>query len=365
MSPSEAARPGRRIANAACIVLAVIAGGAGCHPKGAAAESKPNDTRIKVETAPAVERQVPVEIALTGVLEANERTDLTANATGRVNRLFVELGQVVAAGAPIAKLDARSAALTQQEAAANAATAAEQLASSQRDCARYKALLDTSAISQAEYDHAMLQCKTGVTSELAAKARAAQASQSVNDSTIRAPFAGRIADRMIHVGDYVHPDTKVVTLLSDDPLRLRLTVPEPDIFAVKPGILVRFDTLGVQNRSFEGTVKYIGGEVRAQTRDVVVEAIVDNHDGALLPGMFVTAHLAIGQTKLPVVPKSALVARDIGQSVFVVAGDRLQQRIVQSGAVMGESVAITDGLKAGENVVTNPTAATVDGALVE
>ena len=356
-------RPGQRIAAAARIVLAVIAGGAvgaGCHPKGAAAESKPKDTRIKVDASPAVEQQVPVEIALTGVLEANERTDLTANATGRVNRLFVELGQVVAAGAPIAKLDARSAALTQQEAAANAATAAEQLASSQRDCARYKALLDTSAISQAEYDHAMLQCKTGVTSELAAKARAAQASQSVNDSTIRAPFAGRIADRMIHV-----PDTKVVTLLSDDPLRLRLTVPEPDIFAVKPGILVRFDTLGVQNRSFEGTVKYIGGEVRAQTRDVVVEAIVDNHDGALLPGMFVTAHLAIGQTKLPVVPKSALVARDGGQSVFVVAGGRIQQRIVQSGAVMGESVAITDGLKAGENVVTNPTGATVDGALVE
>jgi membrane fusion protein (multidrug efflux system) len=291
MSPSERAPRLFGVGLALCVAAVAVAG---CSSKGAAAEAKPKETRIKVSTAAAVAQQVPVEIALTGVLEANQRTDLTANATGRVNRLFVELGQVVAAGAPIAKLDARSAAFTQQEAAANAATAAEQLASAQRDCARYKALLDTGAISQAEFDHESVQCKTGASSELAAQARAAQASQNVNDSTIRAPFAGRIAERMIHVGDYVHPDTKVVTLLSDDPLRLRLTVPEPDIFAVKTGTMVRFDTLGVQNRSFQGEIKFIGGEVRAQTRDVVVEAMVDNHDGVLLPGMFVTAHLATG-----------------------------------------------------------------------
>jgi membrane fusion protein (multidrug efflux system) len=364
MSPSEVMRRRPFVGLALSIALAAIAGG-GCHPKGAAAESKPKETKIKVDTAAAVEQEVPQEIALTGVLEANQRTDLTANATGRVNRLFVELGQIVAAGAPIAKLDARSAALTQQEAAANAATSAEQLASAQRDCERFKALFDLGAISQAEYDHTTVQCKTGASSELAAQARAAQASQTVNDSTIRAPFAGRIADRMIHVGDYVHPDTKVVTLLSDDPLRLRLTVPEPDIFAVKQGITVRFDTLGVQNRSFQGVVKFIGGEVRAQTRDVVVEAMVDNHDGALLPGMFVTAHLAIGQTKLPVIPKNAIVVRDSGQSVFVVATGRLQQRVVQPGAEIGDNVAITDGLKSGEVVVVNPTSAAVDGALVE
>src|SRR5271170_1286846 len=115
MSPSENVR-GRPYVGVALLLAALVA--AGCQTKGAAAEAKPKDTRIKVESATAVERLVPQEIALTGVLEANQRTDLTANATGRVNRLFVELGQVVAAGAPIAKLDARSAALTQQEAAA-------------------------------------------------------------------------------------------------------------------------------------------------------------------------------------------------------------------------------------------------------
>jgi membrane fusion protein (multidrug efflux system) len=81
--------------------------------------------------------------------------------------------------------------------------------------------------------------------------------------------------------------------------------------------------------------------------------------------MFVTAHLATGQTKLPVIPKVAVVARDSGPSVFVVAGDRLQQRVVQTGADVGDGVAITDGLKVGENVVVSPTATTADGALIE
>jgi RND family efflux transporter MFP subunit len=279
--------------------------------------------------------------------------------------VFVELGQRVPAGAPIAQLDSRTLVLGEREATANAQAAAEQLASSTRECDRNKALLDSGSISQAEYDRAMGQCRAQTASAQAASARAAISGQTITDSTIRAPFAGKIAERMVNVGDYVRADTKVVTLLTDDPLRLRLTVPEPDIGSAKEGVVVRFETVAVANREFSATLKYIGREVRAQTRDVIVEGIVDNHDGALLPGMFVTAHLAVGETKLPVITKRALVAGDTGQSVFVVVGDRLQQRIVQTGVALGDDVAIGGGIAAGDRVVVNPTNATVDGALVD
>jgi RND family efflux transporter MFP subunit len=322
-------------------------------------------TRIHAEMTTAEARPVPQEITLTGVLDANQRTDLSANATGRVIRVFVELGQRVAARGPIAQLDARSAALSQEEAKANVQSAVEQLAESRKECDRYKGLLAKGAITQQEFDRAIGQCETQTDSAQVARARAEEAGKTLSDATIRAPFEGKIADRPIHVGDYVHPDTKVVTLLADDPLRLRLTVPERDIFAVKEGLMVRFETAGLPNRTFQATVKYIGGEVRPQTRDLVVEAVVDNHGGALLPGMFVSAHLATGKAQLPVIPKSALVDARTTPSVFVVEGDRMHQRLVQTGAPVEDGIAIMEGVRAGDRVIVNPSSAMSDGALVD
>jgi membrane fusion protein, multidrug efflux system len=326
--------------------------------------AKQAEPRLKVSTAETTTQPVPREITLTGVLAANERSDLAANAAGRVVRVFVELGQRVAQGAPIAQLDKRTAELVAREADANVQTVVEQRKSSQKDCDRYQKLLATGAVTQQQHDRALGQCQIQGSSEVAARVRVEQAAQTLSDATIRAPFAGKIADRAIHVGDYVVPSSKVVTLLADDPLRLRLTVPETKIASVKAGLAVRFETAGVPDRSFQAVIKFLGGEVREQTRDMVIEAIVDNHDGVLLPGMFVTAHLATGLQQLPVVAKEALVS-GATQSVFVRDGDRVRQRLVQLGPPVGEQLSILDGLRAGDKVVLNPSKELSDGALVD
>ena len=330
----------------------------------APASDRPVEKPVHVDTVVAALRSVPKEVPLTGVLAANERTDLAANASGRVMNVFVELGARVAKGDRIAQLDARAAALSQVEAIANAKTSADQLATSVLDCMRYQGLLAKGAITQQEYDRAMGQCQSQSSSQDAARARAVQAGQTVGDATIRAPFAGKIAERSINVGDYVRPDSKVVTLLSDDPLRVRLTVPERDIFAARAGVSIRFETLGLPDKEFSAVLKYIGGEVRAQTRDLVVEALVDNKDGVLLPGMFVTAHLPIGEEKLPVVPRTAVLMTENEPGVFVVVDGRLQHRLVQTGAVLGDDIVLQSGVKEGENVVIRPDDKSVEGALV-
>lgn len=333
-----------------------------CHEQ-EEARAKPAAARPEVSTVTIGTARLPREITLTGVLAANERSDLAANASGRVTKVFVELGQRVAQGAVIAQLDKRSAALAAREADANVQTLVTQLNASKKDCDRYQKLLAKGAITQQEYDRAIGQCQTQGSSEAAARVRVEQASQSLADSTIRAPFAGKVAERFVHVGDYVMPSSPVVTLLSDDPLRLRLTVPESDIGSVKTGLAVRFETAGVPGREFSAVVKYIGGEVREQTRDMVIEAIVDNADGALLPGMFVTARLATGESELPVISKQALVEGST-PSVFVLDGERVRQHLVQLGPEQGEQLSVLDGLAAGDKVVLAPTKALSDGALV-
>ncbi len=158
-----------------------------------------------------------------------------------------------------------------------------------------------------------------------------QAVQTLTDSSIRAPFSGVIAERFVHVGDYVHADTRVVTLLVDDPLRLELTVPEANVGSVHAGLAVSFETVALPGRTFTATVKYMGGEIREATRDLVVEAVTDNHDRALLPGMFVTAQLPVGEVTLPVVSEKALVHHGDNDSLFAVVDGHLEERVVQVG----------------------------------
>jgi membrane fusion protein (multidrug efflux system) len=357
-------RPRARAGALAALTLAALA--AGCsHASAADATGEPPVPKIHVETAPVNEQPVPKMLRLTGVLSSNERTDLAANASGRVVKTFVERGDHVAAGALLAQLDTRSAALTRAEAEANAASAATQLTNLLADCQRYQSLLAKGAITQQEYDRQATSCETQAASEEAARARAAAAVQTVSDSSIRAPFSGVIAERFAHVGDYVHSDTRVVTLLVDDPLRLELTVPEANVSSVHPGLAVSFATVAVPGRTFTATVKYMGGEIRPATRDLVVEAVTDNPDHALLPGMFVTAEIPVGQVTLPVVPAKAVVDRDGSDMLFAVVDGHLETRVVQLGAKVGDLVAVADGVKKGEQVVVSPPANAVDGAQVE
>jgi RND family efflux transporter MFP subunit len=346
--------------------LVALAVSAGCqHAVAAPEEAKVAVAKIHVETAPVAVQAVPKLLTITGVLEANQRTDLSANAQGRVVRTFVERGDHVKAGQLLAQLDIRAAVLTQAEAVANAASVTETLKNVRADCERYKKLLERGAITQQEYDRQTTSCATQSSSEEAARTRAAEAAQTLNDAAIRAPFTGVVGERFVSVGDYVHPDTRVVTLLVDDPLRLQLTVPEPSIGFVKEGLVVSFETVSRPGKTFQGTVKFLGREVRQNTRDLVVEAVSDNPEHALLPGMFVTAHLRVGEETVPVVPKKAIVRMESSDTVFVVVDRRVEQRVIQPGAIVGDSVAVLDGVKQGEALVAAPTPQTVDGAEVD
>jgi membrane fusion protein (multidrug efflux system) len=338
----------------------------GCtHKTAEAVEEKPVAAKVHVQTVVAAEQSVPKLLALTGVLSSNERTDLAANAVGRVVKTFVERGDHVTQGQLLAQLDARSAALSRAEAEANLASAADQLKNVRADCERYASLLAKGAITQQEYDKQATSCQTQAASEQASRVRAAEAVQTVTDSAIRAPFGGIIAERFVHVGDYVHADTRVVTLLVDDPLRLELTVPEANIASVHAGLAVSFETVALPGRTFTATVRFMGGEIREATRDLVVEAVTDNRDHVLLPGMFVTAQLPTGVVKMPVVPANALVHHNDNDSVFAVVEGHLEERVVQLGPKVGELVAVADGVKQGDHVVISPPQSAADGMQTE
>lgn len=353
----------RSIGFFACIASLMLAACSKTESSGQA--RKPPVAPVKVDTAPIVERSVPRIVPLTGTLAAELRTELTANATGRVVKTSVERGQQVEQGALLAQLDIRSAAANAAEARASVMSAKTQLDAARAECERYDALVARGAITQQEHARQAASCTQQLAAVAVSQARASTASIAVGDGTIRAPFSGVVTERLVSVGDYVQPSSKVVTLVVSNPLRLRLTVPERRIGAVKEGALVTFAAAALPGRTFSGTVKYLSGEVRPTTRDVIVEATVPNADGALLPGMFVEVSLHAGERKLPVVPKSAVFTTGQERSIYVVEQGRLELRIVKLGVEAGDAFAVEEGAAVGNVVVLHPSPALGDGTPVK
>jgi RND family efflux transporter MFP subunit len=348
------------------LLLALAAAAAGCGTRASASTAaETNGPRARVETAEVREQPMPRSIALTGTLRGDRETDLAANAVGRVVETFVERGAEVKKGDLLARLDVRAAALSAAEAQANAALTRAQEETAKRECERYGALLESGAISRVEHDRIADQCRSAPLSVAAASARARAAAQGVGDGQIRAPFDGVVAERFVDVGEYVRQDSRVVALVSKGAPRLRFTVPEASLAAVKAGGALTFTVPAYPGRSFAGTVRWVGAAVRETTRDLVAEAEVQDPDGALRPGMFASVALATAEVPSPVVPRSALVPRDGRAHLFAVVDHRLEERVVQTGVEKGDAVAVLRGVRAGEAIVINPSEALQNGQAVE
>jgi RND family efflux transporter MFP subunit len=356
-----------------------------------------------VTSAAAVEEPIVRFIRATGTLMAEDQADVAAETAGRVVSTPIERGSRVAEGAEMVRVVATETNAQLKEAEANAAqiearlgltanaafdvnavpevqTAKASYALAQEEFNRIKSLLDQLVVSQSEYDQRRTQmeaarqqyeaAKNGAAQQYqslqAARARVTLARKAVADTVVRAPFSGVVAERLVSVGDYVTKGMKVAVVVRVNPLRVVLTIPEQFVSAVGAGQPVNFEVDAYPGRSFEGKVKYISPSLEADRRALTVEAVVPNSSGNLKPGLFATARLEQPSRTPGVLVPSAAVQTTAGTSrVFVVKGDRVEERIVTTGQVVGELVEITNGLKAAERVATSNVGKLADGMRIK
>jgi membrane fusion protein (multidrug efflux system) len=320
---------------------------------------------VHVQTVQVAEHPMPRYLTVTGSLRANEESSIAADVSGKVLQVFIERGQAVRRADIIATIDARSAILGAAAAQAQSKLAQSQLEQARRECERVKHLLDTGAISQAEYDRQTSQCTEQQWSAAAAEAQQQSATKLVGDTRIRAPFDGVIGERLNNVGQYVETSTKVASIYAPDPLRLQLTVPEADLGAIKESMPVTFSVAAFGDETFSAHVKYISPNVRESSRDLVIEAVAPNTSRRLRPGMFAIARLELGEQTSAVVPAAAVSRDETEARVFVVGGNKqIQERLVSLGETKGDEVAVLNGVRPGESVVVKPGLDVRDGAHV-
>ena len=369
---------------AACVAsfAFISAGCRGTETAGPAAEPR---APAAVAVAPVKGVDEPVIIEATGSFQADESSDVAPESSGRVTETPVDVGQHVAKGAVLIRIQAVDANLRLQESRASVerAEANLKLAESQNSLAqttarRNEALLKGGLVPQTTADEARTQAETSANSVLVARATVAQsraqlalAEKAVNDVVVIAPFAGYVSARRVAAGEFVQPSTAVVTLLRIDPLRLQLTIPSVQAGDIAAGqaVIARVDAF--PGKTFEGKISAVNPQIAAESRSFMVEARVPNPGGQLKPGMFAVASINQGRTeRAMLVPKRAVV-EDVNTNsfrVFVVDKENIARvRVVQLAARQNqpESTKILTGIKEGERVATSNLADLYDGAVIQ
>lgn len=304
-----------------------------------------------VVTVPARWEDFAHEVEAIGTARANESINVTAKISNTVAAIRFEEGEWVSAGKVLVELDGT-------QARAELAIADAALKESRSQFNRSRELFATKALSEAQLE----QLEATL---LANEARVAAARSRLEDTVIRAPFAGRVGLRRVSLGSLVSPGEVITTLDDLSVIKLDFAVPETFLATLAPGLAIRARSPAYPNEIFEGRVASLDSRVDPVSRAVTVRARLDNRDGRLKPGMFMTVTLVRMEGRALMLPEQALVPEQDRQYVFRVRDSRAVKTEVQTGRRRPGQVEIVSGLDEGDSVVVEGTLKLRDGAPVE
>jgi membrane fusion protein (multidrug efflux system) len=274
---------------------------------------------------------------------------ISAELAGTVAEIAFESGKLVKKGDVLLKLDASA-----EEAQLRSAQADSELAG--KDFERAKDLTTRKVISAAELDAAQ--------SKYSQKKAAVENMQSVIDKKqIRAPFDGIAGIRAVNPGQMVKVGDGLVSLQAMDRVFIDFSLPQQQLADVTPDLPVKVTTDAIPNREFEGKLTAINSTIDPATRNVSLQATLENSDHALRAGMFARVRVLLPQQKQTLfIPSTSVSYAPYGNSIFVIEKKTdektkqealvLRQAFIRTGETRGDFVAITDGAKAGEQIVS-------------
>lgn len=288
-------------------------------------------------------------LTATGSLEAVQGVTVTAEMTGKVERIAFEAGSRVAAGDLLVQQD-----IAAENAQLRAAEAASGLA--RLNFERAETLLPDRAISRSDYE-------TTRASLAEALAQADNIRAMIAKKTIRAPFAGRLGIRQVNLGQVINDGQAIVVLQSLDPIFVNFLLPQQRLAQLRPGLEIRVLCNALPGQTLTGEITVIDPKVDAATRNIRVQATLSNPDERLRAGMFVGVTVVLpGTEAVLTIPTTAVLYAPYSDSVFVIeekkdaagapAGQRVRQQFVTLGEKRGDFIAVVSGLSAGQTVVS-------------
>jgi membrane fusion protein, multidrug efflux system len=387
------------LAFAALIAVASPGCSSGDKAQATAGEDKARPIKTEPVRAESIRRNVDV----VGTLAAEDQVTISAEASGSVSRILVDLGDRVVAGQVLVELDREKLQYSadEQKAALDRALAKygaaspdrlppiEQTPDVQRAAAELlqakqafdraaelykrqlvpKQVLDDADVAsrtkQAAQESAMQNAKN-LRADIAASVAAAKlADRQLRDASIRAPFNGYVEKRLVSLGQLVNVQTPVMSVVRVDPLKVTAEIPEALAPWVKVAQPVTLLVDAYPDKPFTATVSRISPSVTTQTRAFPFEALVPNPENLLKPGSFARVHLESSRVdQVRTVPFASIQYRYGVNRVFLVQSGQLTAREVKLGERTGERVEILSGVEAGSEVAITDVDQLADGQRV-
>lgn len=303
----------------------------------------PTDT---VTTAVARAESWETSLSAVGSLTAVQGVTVAAELSAKVVEIAFQPGGKVKRGDLLIRQDT-----SVEEAQLPGAEAQVNL--TQSVIARDVEMLKEKILSQADYDAA-------VANHQQAMAQAGALRATIAKKAIHAPFGGRLGVRQVNLGQILREGDPIVTLQSLEPIYVNFTLPQQELSRLRVGLPVRVTCDAFPGLAIDGRITTVNPLVDADTRNVQLQATVSNPEEKLRPGMYVTAAVDLPvRNKVVAIPAPSVLYAPYGDSVFVVVDDTkgksgklLRQQFVRLGEKRGDFVAVAEGLKEGETIVS-------------
>lgn len=331
-----------------------------------------------VEVASVMSRSFGEELSVAGTVTPFAEAKLSPKIMGRVASVTADVGQRVKQGDTLLTIEQSDylAALKQAEASlamaeANSIQAETGYENARLNYQRFEELFRQGAVSQSQLEAAKGQlaaaesaCKANQAQILQFKALLEKARSDYSNTEVKAPFTGVVAQRFVDIGEMVSQQTPVFTLIQDDPLLVRINLPENVVSRVSPDQQVDI-FVAATGKTYKGAVKSVAPQADSQTKAFAAEIKLAGVSQEVKPGMVAELRITTKQVdNALVVPTDALLDEDSGAGIFVVENGIARHRKVTTGLVGHGYTQVVSGLQQGELVVVKGNHLLVDGMKV-
>ena len=307
-------------------------------------------TAVAVKTATATIETVKRPVSLIGTVRAYQDVVLVAEVAGQIRQIMAKPGDYMPAGGPLLKIE-------DDLPRANFAVADANLKKARKDLERFQALKAQNATTDAQLDNAVLAVEQAEANHVLMK-------QQLDRTTVRVPFGGVIAARMVDVGAYLAPGTPIANLVDLSQVKVVVNVPEEDVFKLRRGDPVVVTTSLYPGRRFAGRIFTISDKAD-EAHTYAVEVLMANPNRTFKAGMFARVEFtSISAFNALVIPREALTTSLKNPRVYVVADGRALSRDIVVGQELDKQLAVISGLKAGDIVVIGGQINLTEGAPV-
>lgn len=308
-----------------------------------------------VATGAVQYREVDLTYAADAVVEATRQSTVSAQVTGRIVELNVDVGDFVQKGQVILRIDQTEAQQVLAGSEAQVAQAQAAFDNARVEFERTRDLARQKFVSQAAMDKAESALRMAEAQLKTARAGAGQAATSKGYATVIAPYSGVVSARHVELGEMAAPGKPLLTGFDPSDLRVIATVPQYKVGEIRTSRRVSVEIPSLRRWVAGASITVLpDADTRTQSTRVRIDLPRDLRD--VTPGVFARAHFAVGRGRKLVMPLSAVVRRSEVTGAYVVAGDgRISLRQIRVGEPAGEAlVEVLAGLQPGEQVALDP-----------